>query len=200
LDSGTRKGKTSHPFLLFFLLFVSLWVFSGCDQYARYRVLHFFFDGVPHPDQPLQEEKPAPVKIAMTERGEGEPRKKEPTSSPTRYRHPPVEGRDDCSFCHGPLNRIALPPGDICLKCHTDNSKKFSFIHPPAISECTGCHDPHESQAKALLKKMGNSLCFDCHDQKEVQEKEPHREMKKDELICLSCHHPHGGGDRSFLK
>jgi predicted CXXCH cytochrome family protein len=187
---------TPRSFVIFFLLFTFLWIFTGCDKYSRYRALNFFFDGVPHPDKPQKEKEPASVKTAKA----GQPKKAELPPETPRYKHPPAEGKDDCSFCHGPMNRMGLPPKDMCLKCHEHVKEKRPFIHGPAVVDCIVCHNVHESKTKTLLRKIGNSLCIDCHEKEGVQKAEPHKELKEEDLVCLSCHDPHGGKDRFFLK
>lgn len=193
-----RGWSQTHLFPILFLLFIFLCAFTGCDKYTRYRVLNLLFDGAPHPDEPIKKEEPASVKTAKVE----QPKRVElpPPPPPPRYTHPPAEGKDDCSYCHGPLNRIVVPPKDMCLKCHKHLKESRPFIHEPAVVDCIVCHDPHESQLKTLLRKIGNSLCFDCHDKESVVKAEPHKDLKDDELICLSCHDPHGGKDQFFLK
>ena len=184
------------PFVILFLLFTCLSILTGCDKYSRYRVLNFFFDGVPHSDEPQKKEEEGPVKTAKEKQSE----RAEPISAPTKYKHPPAEGKDDCSFCHGPMKRMVLPPKDMCLKCHDHLKENRPFIHGPAAVDCIVCHNVHESQTKTLLRKVGNILCFDCHDKEGVQKAEPHKELKEEELVCLSCHDPHGGKDKFFLK
>ncbi|MEW6374959.1 MAG: cytochrome c3 family protein [Thermodesulfobacteriota bacterium] len=184
------------PFVIFFLLFTFLWILTGCDKNARYGVLNFFFDGVPHPDEQLKKEEPASAKTAKA----GQLKRAELPPETPRYKHPPAEGKDDCSFCHGSISRIVIPPKDICLKCHEHLKEKRPFIHGPAAVDCVVCHNVHESETKTLLRKIGNILCFDCHSKEEIQKADPHKELKEEELVCLSCHDPHGGKDKFFLK
>src|SRR4030042_843662 len=125
----------------FFILATLILFSTSCDKYIRYRVLNFFFDGVPHPDKPQESKEPVGVKTArlkQIERAESPP-------APPRYKHPPAEGKDDCSFCHGPMNRMVLPPKDMCLKCHTHVKGNLAFIHGPAVVDCVVCHNVHES-------------------------------------------------------
>lgn len=188
--------KINRPCVIFFLLLTSFLIFTGCDKYARYRALNFFFDGVPHPDEPLKEEKSASVKTAKVE----ETKKVELPLKLPRYKHPPAEGKDDCSFCHGPVSRITVPPKDMCLKCHEHLKENRPFMHGPAAVDCVVCHNVHDSPTKNLLRKVGNIVCFDCHDKTGIVNAEPHKELKEEELVCLSCHDPHGGKDKFFLK
>ncbi len=188
--------KRNLPFVIFPLIFTFLLILPGCDKYARYRTLNFFFDGVPHPDEQLKKEEPVSVKTAKSE----ETKQVERPPQTPRYKHPPAEGKDDCSFCHGPVSRIVIPPKDMCLKCHEHLKANRPFIHGPAAVDCTVCHNVHESRTKTLLGKVGNVLCFDCHGKAGVVDAEPHKELKEEEFVCLSCHDPHGGKDKFFLK
>ena len=180
--------------LIFFsiLAFFTL-ILTGCDKYTRYRVLSFFFDGVPHPDEPQKKE----VKASKV----GQPKKDLPPQI-ARFSHPPVEWKDDCSSCHGSVRgamSVTLPPKDICLKCHSRVIEN-AFVHGPASVDCIVCHNVHESQVKTLVRKVGNPLCLDCHDKGDVIKAEPHKELKEEELVCLTCHSTHGGKDKFFLK
>jgi len=188
--------KRNQSFVILYLLFVSLLILTGCDKYARYRALNFFFDGVPHPDEQLKKEGPASVKTAKIE----QTKKIEPPPQIPRYKHPPAEGKDDCSFCHGAISRIIIPPKDMCMKCHEHLKESRPFIHGPAAVDCIVCHNVHESQTRTLLRKVGNILCFDCHNKAGVVDAEPHKELKEKEFVCLSCHDPHGSKDKFFLK
>jgi predicted CXXCH cytochrome family protein len=190
-----REWKRCWPIAVLLIAILFIWPLTGCDKYTRYKVLNFFFDGVPHPDGEPKKGEP----VAVSAKAEKPTRAEQPQQA-VLHKHPPAEGKDDCSFCHGPVNRMVLPSKDICLKCHEHVKDKRPFIHGPAAVDCVVCHNVHESQVKTLLKKVGNMACFECHDKEGIQKTEPHKEMKEDELVCLSCHDPHGGKDKFFLK
>ncbi len=187
------------PLAIFFLLITSFSIVTGCDKRARYPVLNLFFDGVPSPDGQPKKEEGAPTRIAKA----GQAQKGAPPPETPRYKHPPAEGKDDCSFCHGKVARLVLPPKDMCLKCHEHLKDNRPFTHGPAAVDCIVCHNVHESQTKTLLRRTGNSLCYGCHDKEGIEEgiqrAEAHRQLKEGEYVCLSCHDPHGGKDRFFL-
>jgi predicted CXXCH cytochrome family protein len=184
------------PMVIVFLLSASLGILSGCDKYSRYRALSFFFDGVPHPDEPKKKEQPTSLRSAKADLS----KKESSTPEKPRFSHPPPEGKEDCSVCHGAGKRPGLPPKDMCLKCHEHLKKDRPFIHGPAVVDCIVCHNVHESQSKTLVRKIGNPLCFDCHDKENLQKGEPHKELPEADLVCLSCHDPHGGKDKFFLR
>ncbi len=184
------------PIVVILLLSAFLGILTGCDRYSRYRVLSFFLDGVPHPDEPRQKEGVAAPQVAKAD----QPKKDALPAETPRYSHPPPDGKNDCAACHGPVNRPVFPAKDMCLKCHVHVTAKRPFIHGPAVVDCIVCHNVHESQAKTLVRKVGNPLCFNCHDEERIQRGKAHRDAKEGEFLCLSCHDPHGGKDRFFLK
>lgn len=90
----------------------------------------------------------------------------------------------------------------LCLSCHTD--KKASDIkdrvHPPAVRDCTKCHDPHQSpHANQLLKPVSGgkseNLCLSCHN---VGLNVPERGSRHAALDmgCSTCHVTHRTGQR----
>jgi predicted CXXCH cytochrome family protein len=131
-------------------------------------------------------------------------------------KHPPT---DDCSTCHGahqaPFAGLLLKEkGKVCVDCHTVTPDVASkSVHAPFLSgDCTGCHNPHGSDQKALLgprrqfepTPMGSilrypkldstdvSLCQTCHREKvESWRAKPiqHGPVKKGD--CRICHAPH---------
>jgi len=135
------------------------------------------------------------------------------------YIHGPVAA-GICSVCHSPHGsnekyNMRLPEGQMCMSCHQkirEQSNSFN-LHPPfAAGKCTDCHDPRASgNPTFFLKGKGSGLCFKCHDE---QGMEGHRHPVEvvpthtypgmrlsefGELICLSCHNPHGGDSESLL-
>jgi predicted CXXCH cytochrome family protein len=67
-----------------------------------------------------------------------------------------------CVECHEPhaSNRkflMASPGASLCSRCHAAVAKK-EFVHEPAKSDCTLCHNPHGG-----LRAEGNALCLECH-------------------------------------
>lgn len=196
-----RRPSWSRPFFCgtLFVLAVFLLVLAGCNRYARYRVLNTFFDGVPHPDDVSVAEDAAAIEMSEEEQvrlGRIRPIK-------IRYRHPSAGAEGECTLCHGDTKALVIPGKDMCVKCHTQVKEKKSFVHGPAVLDCIVCHDPHESKVKALLKVLGNELCFACHyrdNREDAYKAEAHKEVEGEEFLCLACHDPHGGNDRFFVK
>lgn len=178
----------------------------NCSGKTQYSILNFFFDGVPSPDGQQKREKGAPTQTARA--GQQQKKKGELPPETPRYKHPAAEGKDDCSFCHGKVTRLVLPPKDMCLRCHEHLKDNRPFMHGPAVVDCIVCHNVHDGETKALVRKIGNPLCYDCHDRGGLQEglqegtprAEAHSKLNDGNVACLFCHDPNGGKDRFFLK
>lgn len=165
----------------------------GCSSpQERYRVLSFFFDGVPDPDAPKpgkaldEEEEAANAKVV--------------TASVLTI-HKPYKERQ-CDVCHRAAN------GDIqefekaydgCLKCHEKVPTGRKLMHGPVAREaCRFCHEAHESNQPALLRDTPRKVCMQCHDSALLSNFPP--QHVDGETSCLSCHYGHGGDARNYLK
>ncbi|MBI4849980.1 MAG: cytochrome c3 family protein [Nitrospirae bacterium] len=195
---------------------------AGCDKYTNYKILTFFFTGVP----PLAgKEEPVETGGSIT-KAEQLKKRKDKRDIPS-YAHGPY-GASQCNQCHSTsstatfsrkldtpdknipsvaaldtVSRLILPVKELCIDCHTSKSVSAAFnlglwVHGP-VSEgiCTACHNPHQSLYPYLLLK-GNSkdMCTKCHIKGFIMDTEEHR---KDE-DCTSCHNPHVGMNRFLLK
>jgi predicted CXXCH cytochrome family protein len=139
-----------------------------------------------------------------------------------KYVHGP-EGIFQCSDCHDSNSKpqrwqVTKAELNLCGECHVDkidDIKKNPFVHGPvAVGNCTICHDPHAADQPAQLVSPINTLCLSCHGNvanslhvtrgvggnKHPLDKvgDPLRPGSK--LSCASCHNPHGGATRSFLR
>ncbi|HSB78110.1 MAG TPA: cytochrome c3 family protein, partial [Candidatus Methylomirabilis sp.] len=100
--------------------------------------------------------------------------------------HAPVR-EEKCEACHqrhGLVGAIILTKdgSELCYSCHAPSKAAFQKAHqhtalkdaaPPKIG-CVGCHDPHASAVKGLLKRSGNDLCFACHKKEQFAGKTTH--------------------------
>ncbi len=185
-------SSSSRKLTVLFILIAMSVLLTSCDRYARYSVLSFFFDGVPHPDaQPEQ---------AYTEKGDKPAR---PAAMP-QFSHPSRNIKDPCSFCHESRSNMLIPAKDVCIKCHGNIRNKLAYIHPPAAVDCFLCHDVHNGKTVNMIKETGDSLCYNCHYSKdglELTDKTgtAHAMAVKEKLPCLSCHNPHGGNSSDFI-
>ena len=172
-------------------LFCLLVLFAGCSSERRYKVLSFFFDGVPNPNAPAagtQDEFAA-------QRAGG-------VAIPIAYTHKPY-AENKCSACHenatGRFDDFQKLESSICLRCHQDVTDKYPVMHGPvAAAECNLCHVPHESSIPKLLRDTAPAVCVQCH-QSELLSPEPPEHLMADKS-CLECHSGHGGAKHGLLK
>lgn len=166
---------------------VLLVVWSGCaTPEERYRVLSFFFDGVPDPSTMIE---PAEGTVVI---GRG-------ADARRVYAHKPWTEKDSCLVaCHvGDIYN--LPDSSICLKCHEETPTQFPRMHGPvAAVACLWCHEPHKSEHRYLLLEASPGLCIQCHEPGVLLGDDPpaHTDPARD---CLDCHSGHGGDAAGFL-
>ncbi len=166
---------------------VALVLLSGCEVTpARYKVLSFFFDGVPNPEE---------VKAAELREKE-----KKNTAAAKAYlgsAHPPYATKK-CNSCHNPSTNVLLAPvQELCYRCHKFESEN-KWVHGPVASGgCTVCHDPHSSRYPHLLVSESENFCFYCHDENVIRGIEAHKGI---EAKCTDCHDPHMSVGRYLLK
>lgn len=113
-----------------------------------------------------------------------------------------------CTSCHEirtnkdvtHIKLITTTPYKLCLSCHSDKdaSQIKGHVHPPAVRDCTKCHDPHESDNKNQLLKAtsgdkGKNLCLDCHNQGLNVPAKGSRHAALD-MGCDACHTTHKTG------
>lgn len=157
----------------------------GCTATSRYKVLSFFFDGVPPPAAEAPEGTPAAANVIQARQ--------------VRYReHGPYAARL-CNACHDPaaFNALVMPREQLCFKCHEFRMDK-KYIHGPLASGgCTACHDPHSSQYRYLLVSESDSFCFYCHDRQTVARIGAHAGTQE---LCTTCHDAHMSDKKYLLK
>ncbi len=117
-----------------------------------------------------------------------------------------ARGGGGCTSCHAPHMstnaKLLLVTGPaLCAKCHADIVKAAlaKSGHPPAAEDCTTCHDPHRAPRARLLKEEPKALCQGCHDPGDGPLKKAHLGADLASLECISCHSPHGTGNRKSL-
>jgi predicted CXXCH cytochrome family protein len=144
--------------------------------------------------------------------------------------HPPFADKE-CGSCHadhGDAERLMLTEegNALCAQCHDFAEAKFLGAHrkiaPTGKAPCIGCHDPHRSPNKRLLRTelhapvkagacekchrgdgkllipINRDFCFLCHQRAAFGRPTVHEPVKK--ALCLGCHDPHGGGRTRLLK
>jgi len=165
------------------ILFAGL-LWAGCSVQKNYRLLSFFFDGVPNPN----------ALPAAASAGDGTTMR----TSPTYVAHRPFT-EERCDECHGGRLRPGVDDSGMCLKCHADVPNKHPVMHGPvAVVACLWCHVPHESAFASLLKADARQVCAQCHEPGMLgtDTVPAHADGSRS---CLECHSGHGGDARFFL-
>ena len=115
-----------------------------------------------------------------------------------------------CTSCHEvrtnkDVTRIKLTEtstAKLCFTCHSDKNPAEikGHVHPPAVRDCTKCHDPHQSaNEKQLLKPINgatkdDNLCLTCHNIGVNVPQKGSRHAALD-MGCGTCHTTHKAGD-----
>jgi predicted CXXCH cytochrome family protein len=158
-------------------------VVSGCKTATRYKVLSFFFDGVPSPREKPVAQQPgaAPARIP----------------APGISEHGPYASRM-CDACHQrQTNDLVAPEDELCYRCHDLNLNK-KYVHGPLASGgCLVCHDPHSSPNRFLLVSESTNFCLTCHDVTSVAANPAHVDTS---LQCTDCHSAHMSDNPHLLK
>jgi predicted CXXCH cytochrome family protein len=181
-----RRSRSAWPLLLALLLLAG----QGClSPQERYRVLNYFFDGVPPPEGIA-----APGTAATAE-----------PSPPSRkiVRAPPAQEltvhEPECDECHNRSggNVLRVAKRRLCWECHDRDDFFESTVHGPvAAGECTACHSPHRTPRPNLLRHPPKALCGQCHDRSTFARLEEHQaEAGQD---CVGCHNPHTS-ERAYM-
>ena len=184
----------------------------GCSEMSRYRVLSFFFDGVPPPPGVVSKEPKTIIGPWGVELSEDDPRAKEylrrAATRPAReqkerersFVHAPY-GRSLCGECHDQQDsyKVGAPAGT-CRKCHQPyyEPQADDWAHGPvALGRCALCHVSHESKHDGLLTQAVPEVCFSCHDAARTLAGPYHATAS--ERPCGDCHDPHFAGNRMLL-
>jgi predicted CXXCH cytochrome family protein len=114
-----------------------------------------------------------------------------------------------CTSCHEirvnkDVTRVKLitsTPQALCITCHADKNAADlkGKVHPPAVRDCTKCHDPHQSDNKFQLLKPTSgekkeNLCLTCHTQGTNVPQGGSRHAALD-MGCDTCHVTHKVGE-----
>lgn len=180
-----------------FLILSGIFYWNACTPRQKYigkKILPYFFDGAPDPDDTL---KPTVQNIDTIAKKKTIVREVVKLAA---FVHVPFQNKQ-CYDCHSKIARgqLSRPQPELCYTCHDDFSNKFAFIHGPADGGfCTSCHRPHTAQIEKLLVKKGQSLCLDCHNLTDIKKNEVHADIG--ETNCTDCHNPHGGNDKYLLN
>jgi predicted CXXCH cytochrome family protein len=171
--------------------------FSACSTSKNYKILSFFFDGVPSPVSENAVLAADTVSIPVSaDQNQVLAQNEIPKIKP----HPPYHDRQ-CGSCHdqSTMGKLLKPLPDLCYQCHEDFGSKYKVVHGPiGGGQCNMCHSPHMSANQHLLTRTEQPLCLFCHDPKQIWDEVYHAEKR--DVDCIVCHNPHGGEDRNLLR
>lgn len=191
---------------------------TGCNPVTRYKVLTFFFTGVPPMGEEEKDEEETQVVVARVEK------KRSVVVQATRYTHGPYAS-NQCFLCHetsasggfrgfgkkqeaakagaGQVSgKLVAPVGELCAGCHESKSVASAYqaglwVHGPvSTGYCVLCHGPHAGPEPYMLLKKADALCTECHAEGLVSKRAEHQEMRD----CLKCHNAHLGRDSRLLR
>ncbi len=192
----STKVKTC---LLILLISAVVSLLISCDPLNRYKVLTFFFDGVP-PLGGAGGGKAAGellIESGAGEAGVGEVSLGQAVVS----RH---KAARDCRRCHEDGTRwsrkqLHNPLPQLCYECHTDYNVVRGYVHGPvAVGACAFCHDSHQSNYLRLQRSPQPDLCYQCHDIGDISSLVDHQDQL--EGVCTECHDPHVSSGKMLLK
>lgn len=180
--------------LLLVLPLLAAWLPACADPATRYRVLRFFFDGVPPPGA---REAAARAAAAETQAPAGEPAGER--ARPVSFPHEPFQ-KNRCGECHN-LNTGLLVRSiadGLCTMCHSQTMGRAAYVHGPvAVQDCTVCHHFHASAYPKLLLAGPSEICLRCHRLGDL----PEQPCAASYAIqhCIDCHDPHESAQRFLL-
>lgn len=119
-----------------------------------------------------------------------------------------ASGDMSCVSCHTVMQRksekalLAKEREDqTCYACHGDVRGQMNKMSRHPVNEgkvsCSGCHNPHGSVAKGMLRGASvNETCFKCHQEKRGPHVWVHAPVQES---CQNCHQAHGSNHRKLL-
>jgi predicted CXXCH cytochrome family protein len=180
-------------------------VVIGCTPQRQYKVLSFFFDGVPDPNAPkvtpvlasMSAEQRTAMKLAVIHKPYADGNCRSCHASLDNVK--PGEGSQDVLSTSGKTLKLVAMDSSLCLSCHKDKPGEFKVMHGPVASAaCMWCHEPHQSDNAALLKSRSADLCLQCHDRQLLTTEA--KEHQNEARACLDCHFGHGGPNSNLLR
>jgi len=119
-----------------------------------------------------------------------------------KYEHGPA-AQQKCLACHAyeePREhrfKLASDRNQLCRDCHTLDLRTVTH-KPVKDGSCTGCHDPHGSEFKAMLiGDPAGGLCLTCHKQNFAAKKFIHGPVNTG--ACILCHESHSSWQEKLL-
>lgn len=180
---GMRTGVAVLPVV------VAVTLLNGCSAATRYRVLSFFFDGVPKPGGPDQ---------AGGAGGRATASSRASSRTVVRFTHGPY-GAKLCDACHAQrtLGGFVAPWSELCVRCHELRTDQKVLHGPFAAAECLECHNPHASPRRYMLVAEVGEMCQKCHSRASLTSVGAHDPFDD---RCTDCHHPHASDRDRLLR
>lgn len=183
--------------------FCILFLLSGCNEDRDYKVLSYFFDGVPLPESErlaLEEQARLSDPNDAVAGLQDQPQEILYTHEPFKNCDLQCHGVREGTYFSGSVKLIVEPP-QLCFDCHEnmDHSvtKPGISVHGPvAAGECLMCHNPHKSKYKHILSKPVPEVCFQCHNAVQIELIEGHSRGQN----CLKCHYGHSSEEKFLLR
>jgi len=185
----------------------AFFVFLGCDRQSRYKVLTFFFEGVPDPNA-VRAKAAVSVSTGIDENTKTiiieKPKTPAELALYKQKHHSRHKFLKDCDKCHEGglrtgIKELRQPMPDLCYSCHKDFSRLGKYLHGPInVGECVFCHDLHGTLYIKLQKEPQPKLCYNCHRRESISEIENHKKVL--DLICTECHDPHVSSLPKMMK
>jgi len=173
-------------------------VLSACSTTHNYKLLSFFFDGVPSPaNETVQKTADTLGGVTDTTLLALNTGKKAPQ---TMFMHSPYQDKQ-CASCHdqSKMGKLNKSQPDLCYECHENFNTKFKVLHGPVGGgQCTMCHNPHMSANEHLMTRTDRNVCLLCHVPEQIMKIKVHLDSK--DASCTDCHNPHGGENRYALR
>jgi len=91
---------------------------------------------------------------------------------------------------------------ELCLTCHEKEAALLmrEFQHTPVRNnDCFGCHDPHTSDHKGLVREQGAALCYGCHESEKRNFAQGNIHSPIRTSGCKDCHEPHASDFKNQL-
>ena len=195
LRSAMRTAKRLPSWLV---LMTVAFGFLACNEVKHYRVLSFFFDGVPRPGEEKKigyERKPGGIMDAGSD-GFTESF----AANVKQYVHPPYRD-NQCAACHNTRTGqlVSSVSEGLCTGCHRNIPGDVRYVHGPvAVRACLFCHHQHASTYPRMLLTDPKSLCLRCHSEADLSTGPHHAQAFSS--ACIECHNPHGEDNRFFLN
>ncbi|NOX24994.1 MAG: hypothetical protein GXP59_02550 [Deltaproteobacteria bacterium] len=196
---------------------------AGCSGRTRYKVLTFFFTGVP-PYGTKKVRAPDAEERAQSRQAKKVQAERQRLAAIKKFTgkwtHGPFAARlcEDChimstfgSFGNGhslayPKSTIrpgkfVMPIARLCVSCHISKSAAVVQaaglrLHGPVAHNCTYCHSPHMTGERYMLKAKPDKLCVQCHAPGFIFDTALHNGKRN----CLKCHNPHLGRNAKILR